>query len=76
MQMACDSGESISCIGLGLLYRSSRYGFQPLVLKKSFEIMKRGCDNDFIYLCYHLGKLYEEGRGTKQDYAKALEIYE
>ena len=38
--------------------------------------LESSCDNGDIGACFSLGKLYDNGKGVRQNYQKATELYQ
>lgn len=69
-----DEGNVRAMIGLGYMSLSpDKSRFKP---KKAFELFTRAADNGDPEAMFELGKLYEKGIGTEQDFARAIELYQ
>lgn len=44
--------------------------------QKDLATLQSECDSDNFESCADLGLLYDEGKGVKKDYAKAMELYQ
>ncbi len=75
-RMGCDNlNDAESCGAIGERFLLGKSG----VLKNSKEALRylsRGCDLGHDRSCAHLGDFYAEGKLVKQDYPKALKMYE
>lgn len=75
MQLAslAEDGNTRAMIGLGYMSLSpDKSRFKP---EKAFELFSRASAGGDPEAMFELGKLYEKGIGTQQDFAKALELY-
>ena len=68
-QKGCDIGNLVSCHDLGVKYYHMKNYTQ------AFKFFAKACDGGNMKACGNLGKLYAEGKGVKQDGAKALELF-
>ena len=70
-----EEGNVRAMIGLGYMSLSTRDSnrFNP---EKSFELFTKAAAQGDPEAMFELGKLYEKGIGTKQDIARAMELYE
>lgn len=77
MQLAslAEEGNSRAMIGLGYMSLSTgdKDRFDP---EKAFEMFSMAATQGDPEAMFELGKLHEKGIGTKQDVAKALELYQ
>lgn len=66
----CDRNHAESCFYLGNVHEIA------MEVKKAFNLYKKSCDNGSLIGCFGLATLYEHGKGVKQDYFKAVKLYE
>jgi hypothetical protein len=67
-------GNVRAMIGLGYMSLSpDKSRFKP---EKAFELFTRAADNGDPEAMFELGKLYEKGIGTNQNFAKAIDLYQ
>jgi TPR repeat protein len=75
LKKACDGGEGGGCSELGVLMERGEAG-----LAKDYDAALRqytkGCDLDDDMACRNEGVMYELGRGTTKDLAKAGVLYD
>lgn len=75
LKKACDGGEGGGCSELGVLMERGEGG-----LAKDYDAALRqytkGCDLDDVMACRNEGVMYELGRGTTKDLAKAGTLYD
>ena len=63
----CDIDHLRSCVGYYYLIKN---------YTQAFKLAAKGCDGGDMEACTSLGVLYFEGKGVKQNGAKALELYD
>jgi uncharacterized caspase-like protein len=69
-----DEGNTRAMIGLGYMSLSpDKSRFKP---ERAFELFSRASQQGDPEAMFELAKLYEKGIGTKQDFPKALELYQ
>lgn len=56
-------------------YKIGADHYQAKDYPQAFKFFTKACDGGFIEACNDLGQLYEEGKGVKQNGAKALKLY-
>jgi uncharacterized caspase-like protein len=69
-----DEGNTRAMIGLGYMSLApDKQRFKP---EKAFELFTRASGQGDPEAMFELGKLYEKGIGTKQDFTRAIELYQ
>jgi hypothetical protein len=69
-----EDGNVRAMIGLGYMSLSpDKSRFKP---QKAFELFTRAAGNGDPEAMFELGKLYEKGIGTEQDFARAIDLYQ
>ncbi|ETD26520.1 SEL1-like repeat protein [Helicobacter canis] len=69
-QKGCDIDNLYSCNNLGSHYLDDMKNYT-----QAFKFFTKACDGGNMNACGNLGILYAEGKGVKQNGAKALELY-
>ena len=72
-QKACDEGEALGCLNLGVLYQVGKGLRQDY--KKAVQLHQKACDGGEALSCNGLGALYAEDKGVRQNFSTAKEYY-
>ena len=72
-QKACDGGEAVGCLGLGVLYKDGQGVKQNY--QKAAQLSQKACNSGVAEGCAILGILYQDGKGVKQNFSTAKQYY-
>lgn len=70
----CNEGDLDACAYAGDLNSKGGDGLN-INYFKSFELFKKACDGGLAIACINVGKLYQNGQGTRLDLEKAAEYF-
>jgi hypothetical protein len=51
------------------------YSYENKDFQKAFFFYNKSCNEGYIHGCEMVGKMYEEGKGVKQNYTMAVKLY-
>ena len=71
---ACDLGQLAACRAVGSYYLSGSPGIVDQNAAKAARIFDRACKAGHAGSCFDLAKLYDEGKGVKQNPKKAARL--
>ena len=73
-QRGCEGGYAVACRNIGALLQRGAPGV-PMDLVKTVAALGKACELGDGWSCLTAGLMHERAQGTRQDYARAGELY-
>ncbi len=70
----CRAGDLEGCVTMAEMFEEGQWG-TDMNLTKAFDLYKQACEGGSGPGCYHLGRLYDEGKGVPANQREALTWY-
>jgi hypothetical protein len=70
----CRAGDLEGCVTMAEMFEDGRWGTE-MNLTRAFDLYKQACDGGSGPGCFHLGRLYDEGKGVPANQREALNWY-
>ncbi len=74
-KIGCDKEDTQACFRLVDIYIKELSNLEPKSFKKEFKSYKKRCDSADTMGCYKLAAMYSTGRGVKQSYKNAKDVF-
>jgi TPR repeat protein len=75
-QTQCTAGNVRSCVHLGNLHSTGRFGKAPVDVARALALFRDACEKDDPYGCTMLAEMLAQGSGVPVDLATAIAHYE
>ena len=70
----CRAGDLEGCVTMAEMFEDGRWG-TDMNLTRAFDLYKQACEGGSGPGCYHLGRLYDSGKGVPANQREALTWY-